>query len=249
MDNSLRTIPLFSLLRESDIWRIREATVSRSYPKDSVILFEGETGEALYIVVSGRVKIVYTAEDGREVILGTRERGEFFGETILLDEQPNPAHVIAMQDSELLILRRDEFRRCLTDMPEMSLGLLRHLSRRLRHADDQIRGLVLLDVRGRVARLLLEMADRHDGTNVPKGMTHNIMAQMIGASRETVSRTLRELTLSGLLTVAGRRISVANRAALQAAAQLDAVTKFEPAPPAAAPTHPARRATDTAQSS
>ncbi|MDH4044978.1 MAG: Crp/Fnr family transcriptional regulator [Gemmatimonadota bacterium] len=249
MDNSLRTIPLFSLLRESDIWRIREATVSRSFPKDSVILFEGEPGEALYIVLSGRVKIVYTAEDGREVILSTREKGDFFGETALLDEQPNPAHVIAMQDSELLILRRDEFRRCLTDMPEVSLGLLRHLSRRLRHADDQIRGLVLLDVRGRVARLLLDMADRADGTNVPKGITHNIMAQMVGASRETVSRTLRELTISGLLAVTGRRIAVADRAGLQAAAQLDPVAKLEPVPPVPVSTHPARRASDLARSS
>ena len=246
MDSTLRSIPLFSLLRESDIWRIREATISRSYPKDSVILFEGEPGEALYIVLTGRVKIVYTAEDGREVILGTREKSDFFGETVLLDEHPNPAHVIAMQDSELLILRRDEFRRCLADMPAMSLGLLRHLSRRLRHADDQIRGLVLLDVRGRVARLLVEMADRNDGKSVPKGITHNIMAQMVGASRETVSRTLRELTLGGLLAVTGRRIAIADRAALEAAAQLEPVAKFEPAPPAAVP-EPGRRSTDITQ--
>jgi CRP/FNR family cyclic AMP-dependent transcriptional regulator len=245
---TLRSIPLFSLIRESDIWRIREATVSRSYPKDSVILFEGEAGEALYVVLAGRVKIVYTAEDGREVILGTREKGDFFGETALLDEQPNPAHVIAMQDSELLILRREEFRRCMAEIPAMSLGLLRHLSRRLRHADDQIRGLVLLDVRGRVARLLVEMADRNDGVSVPKGITHNVIAQMVGASRETVSRTLRELTISGLLSVTGRRISIANRPALAAAAQLEPVAKFQPTPSPAPATLPARRSTDLAPS-
>lgn len=245
---TLRSIPLFSLIRESDIWRIREATVTRSYPKDSVILFEGEAGEALYVVLAGRVKIVYTAEDGREVILGTREKGDFFGETALLDEQPNPAHVIAMQDSELLILRREEFRRCMAEIPAMSLGLLRHLSRRLRHADDQIRGLVLLDVRGRVARLLVEMADRNDGVSVPKGITHNVIAQMVGASRETVSRTLRELTISGLLSVTGRRISIANRPALAAAAQLEPVAKFQPAPAPEPVTPPARRSTDLAPS-
>jgi CRP/FNR family transcriptional regulator, cyclic AMP receptor protein len=249
MDTTLRTIPLFSLLRESDLWRIKEATVRRSYAKDSVILFEGEVAEALYIVLAGRVKIVYTAEDGREVILSTREKGDFFGETALLDERPNPAHVIAMQDSELLILRRDEFRRCLNEIPAMSLGLLRHLSRRLRHADDQIRGLVLLDVRGRVARLLVEMADRNDGQNVPKGITHNIIAQMVGASRETVSRTLRELTLSGLLAVTGRRIGIANRAALEAAAQLEPVARFEPAPAQAAAAQFHRRSTDMAHTS
>jgi CRP-like cAMP-binding protein len=153
-----------------------------------------------------------------------------------------------MQDTDLLVLRRDEFRRCLSDMPGMSLGLLRALSRRLRHADDQIRGLVLLDVRGRVSRLLIDMADRNDGATVPKGITHNVIAQMVGASRETVSRTLRELTTEGMLQVTGRKIAIANREALNRAAQLEPVTRFEPAqaPPAA---DLGRRATDMARSS
>lgn len=244
METTLRSIPLFSQLRESDLWRLREATVSRSYPKDSIILFEGEQAEALYVVLSGRVKVVYVSEDGREVILGTRDKGDFFGETALLDELPNPAHVIAMQDTELLVLRREEFRRCLGDMLGMSLGLLRALSRRLRSQDDTIRGLVLLDVRGRVARLILDLAERNDGSAVPKGITHNLIAQMVGASRETVSRTLRELTTEGLLEVTGRRIAVANRPALAAAAQLEPVTKYQPAPPVAVGQTFTRRSTD-----
>ncbi len=249
METTLRSIPLFSQLRESDLWRIREATVSRSYPKDSIILFEGEQAEALYVVLSGRVKVVYVSEDGREVILGTRDKSDFFGETALLDELPNPAHVIAMQDTELLVLRREEFRRCLNEMPGVSLGLLRALSRRLRSQDDTIRGLVLLDVRGRVARLILDLAERNDGSAVPKGITHNLIAQMVGASRETVSRTLRELTTEGLLQVTGRRIAVANRPALAAAAQLEPVTRYEPAPPVAVGQPFARRATDAAAGS
>jgi CRP/FNR family cyclic AMP-dependent transcriptional regulator len=244
METTLRSIPLFSQLRESDLWRIREATVSRSYPKDSIILFEGEQAEALYIVLSGRVKVVYVSEDGREVILGTRDKSDFFGETALLDELPNPAHVIAMQDTELLVLRREEFRRCLNEMSGVSLGLLRALSRRLRSQDDTIRGLVLLDVRGRVARLILDLAERNDGSAVPKGITHNLIAQMVGASRETVSRTLRELTTEGLLQVTGRRIAVANRPALAAAAQLEPVTKYQPAPPVAVGQVFTRRSTD-----
>jgi CRP/FNR family cyclic AMP-dependent transcriptional regulator len=249
METTLRSIPLFSQLRESDLWRIREATVTRSYPKDSIILFEGEQAEALYVVLSGRVKVVYVSEDGREVILGTRDKSDFFGETALLDDLPNPAHVIAMQDTELLVLRREEFRRCLSEMPGMSLGLLRALSRRLRSQDDMIRGLVLLDVRGRVARLILDLAERNDGTAVPKGITHNLIAQMVGASRETVSRTLRELTTEGLLQVTGRRIAVADRPALAAAAQLEPVTRYQPAPPVAVAPPFARRSTDAAAGS
>jgi CRP-like cAMP-binding protein len=244
MEITLRSIPLFSQLRESDLWRIREATVTRSYPKDSIILFEGEQAEALYVVLAGRVKVVYVSEDGREVILGTRDKSDFFGETALLDDLPNPAHVIAMQDTELLVLRREEFRRCLAEMTGMSLGLLRALSRRLRSQDDMIRGLVLLDVRGRVAHLILDLAERNDGTAVPKGITHNLIAQMVGASRETVSRTLRELTTEGLLQVTGRRIAIANRPALTAAAQLEPVAKYEPAPPVAVGPTLLRRSTD-----
>jgi CRP/FNR family cyclic AMP-dependent transcriptional regulator len=152
--------------------------------------------------------------------------------------------VIAMQDTELLVLRREEFRRCLNEMSGVSLGLLRALSRRLRSQDDTIRGLVLLDVRGRVARLILDLAERNDGSAVPKGITHNLIAQMVGASRETVSRTLRELTTEGLLQVTGRRIAVANRPALAAAAQLEPVTKYQPAPPVAVGQVFTRRSTD-----
>ena len=243
METTLRSIPLFSQLREGDIWRIRGAAVTRSYPKDSIILFESDKGEALYVVLKGQVKLVHTSEDGREVILGTRGTGDFFGELSLIDNRPLSAHVIAMQDSELLILRREEFQRCLTDMPGMSVGLLRALCQRLRRADSMIGGLVLLDVKGRVARLILEMANQNDGENVPKGITHQTIAQMIGASRETVSRTLREMTTQGLIAVTGRRIAVGDRPALEAAAQLDELGRIEQPEPASTE-NLGRRATD-----
>ena len=227
VDPALRSIPLFSQLREGDIWRIREAAVARNHPKDSIIVFESDAADALYVVLNGTVKLVHTAEDGREVILATRGKGDFFGELSLIDDQPLSAHVIAMQASELLILRRDDFRRCLADMPGISMGLLRALCARLRRADSMIGGLVLLDVKGRVARIILEMALQNDGSNVPKGITHQTIAQMIGASRETVSRMLREMTNQGLIVVTGRRIAVGDRAALKASAQLDEYGKYE----------------------
>ena len=227
VDPALRSIPLFSQLREGDIWRIREAAVARSYPKDSTIIFENDSPEALYVVLAGQVKLVHTSEDGREVILATRGKGDFFGELSLIDEKPISAHVIAMQESELLILRRDEFRRCMNDMPGISVGLLRALAARLRRADSMIGGLVLLDVKGRVARLILELAEQNDGMNVPKGITHQTIAQMIGASRETVSRTLREITTAGLINVTGRRIAVGDREGLEATAQLDEFSRVE----------------------
>lgn len=243
LDTTLRSIPLFSQLREGDIWTIRGAASTRRYPKDSIILFESDHVDALYVVLSGQVKLVHTAEDGREVILATRGGNDFFGELSLIDDQPLTAHVIAMRDAELLILRRHDFRRCLADMPGISMGMLRALCQRLRRADSMIGGLVLLDVKGRVARLILEMAAQNDGTNVPKGITHQTIAQMIGASRETVSRTLREITTQGLLTVTGRRIAVGDRPALEAAAQLDELGRVEPPEPVPAE-NLGRRSTD-----
>lgn len=216
--NTLRTIPLFSDLREGDIERIGQAARERSYPRNSVIVFEDDPGDALYVVLSGQVKVVLTAEDGREVILSVRDRGDFFGEMSLIDQEPRSAHVIAMEEARLLVLRREDFHSCLRDIPEIAVGLLRALVTRLRQADDKIGGLVLLDVPGRVAGLILDMADDADGVHITKRVTHHMIAQMIGSSRETVSRTMRSMADQGLIEASRKRISINDRRALEAAA-------------------------------
>jgi CRP/FNR family cyclic AMP-dependent transcriptional regulator len=208
---SVLQVPLFSHLDETEAARLAEATRERSYPKNSVILFEDDPGDALFIVVRGQVKVVLIGEDGREVILSVLGRGDFFGEMSLLDDEPRSAHVIAMEDSELLVLRRDDFQRCLEETPRIALGLLRALSRRLRRADDKIGGLVLLDVTGRVARLLIELADEGDGVTILRRVTHHTIAQMIGSSRETVSRTMRDLVERKAIAVEGKTITIVSR--------------------------------------
>jgi CRP/FNR family cyclic AMP-dependent transcriptional regulator len=217
--STLSEIPLFSQLRESDIAGLARVTQERSYPKNSLILFADDPGDALYVVLSGQVKIIVGAEDGREVILSIRGEGEFFGEMSLIDEEPRSAHVIAMENSKLLVLRRDDFNRCLREMPAIATGLLRALCRRLRQADSMISSLVLLDVPGRVARLLLEMADRFDGVNIKQRLTHHMIAQMIGSSRETVSRTMRDFVSQGLIEIARKTFTIPNRRSLPRAAE------------------------------
>jgi CRP-like cAMP-binding protein len=192
----------------------------RKYPKGSVILFEDDPGDALFVVIVGQVKVVLIGEDGREVILATLADGDFFGEMSLIDDQPRSAHVIAMENSNLLVLRRDDFQRCLEETPRIAVGLLRAMTKRLRLADSKIGGLVLLDVTGRVARLLLEMADENDGVLITKKVTHHQIAQMIGSSRETVSRTMRTLTEENLIAVTGKTITVTDREAMEQAAGL-----------------------------
>ncbi len=211
----LRTIPLFTQLSDEEVTRVTQAARERTYPKNSVILFEDDPGDALYVVLTGEVKVVLIGEDGREVILSILRSGDFFGEMSLIDNQPRSAHVIATEASNLMVLRRDEFRDCLEQTPRIALGLLQALSRRLRRADDKIGGLVLLDVTGRVARVLLELADEHDGERVPRKITHHMLAQMIGSSRETVSRTLRELADQGLIQVSRKDIAILDRSRLE----------------------------------
>ena len=211
----LQKVPLFAGLPEAELVPFGELMRERSYPKGSVILFEDDPGDALYLVKSGQVKVVLIGEDGREVILSVLGEGTFFGEMALLDDEPRSAHVIAMEDSIVLALRREDFRQRLRTSPEVAIALLRELSRRLRRADDQIGSLVLLDVNGRVAELLVRLAADEGGDKITRKLTHATIAQMIGSSRETVSRTMRELQDRGLIAVTRQEISLLDRGGLQ----------------------------------
>ena len=216
----LASIPLFSGLHRDELARFAELTRERAYPKGSVILFQDDPGDSLFVLRKGRVKVVLIGEDGREVILGVLEPGAHFGELALIDDQPRSAHVIAMDDAHLLILRREDFRRRVEANPSVAWALLTELSRRLRRADQKIGGLVLLDVPGRIARLLLDLAQEAGGDTIEKALTHQTIAQMIGASRETVSRAMKEFQDQGLIRVERRRIAVGNREALEKRAQV-----------------------------
>jgi len=214
----LRKVPLFSQLAPSDLERVSEISRERAYPRNSVILFEDDPGDALYVVAQGQVKVVLIGEDGREVILSVMGEGEFFGEMALVDDEPRSAHVIAMEDSTLLVLRREDFQGILKQTPGIALALLRELSRRLRRVDEKVGSLVLLDVNGRVAQLLLELADEAGSERITRRLTHHTIAQMIGSSRETVSRTMRELVEKGYIEVSRREIVIRDRTALEASA-------------------------------
>ena len=214
----LEKVPLFSQLAPAELQRVVEATRERTYPKNSVILFEDDPGDALFVVAQGQVKVVLIGEDGREVILSVLGPSEFFGEMALIDDEPRSAHVIAMEDSSLIVLRREDFQGILKQSPGIAVALLKELSRRLRRVDEKVGSLVLLDVNGRVAQLLLELADEEGGERITRRLTHHTIAQMIGSSRETVSRTMRELVDRGLIDVSRKDITIKDRAALETAA-------------------------------
>lgn len=165
----LRKVPLFSGLPEDELRAFAAALREKNVERGGLVLIQGDRGDALYLVAEGQVKVVLAGEDGREVILSVLGPGSVFGEMALLDDEPRSAHVVAMDRSSLLILRREDFQARLRSSPEVAIGLLRELSRRLRHADDTIGSLALRDVNGRIAHLLLELAAEEGGTASPAG--------------------------------------------------------------------------------
>lgn len=218
LPRTLRHVPLFSQLRDSDLEVLAPLLTQREYPKNRVIRFAHDPCDAFYVVLRGQVKVMLIAEDGREVVLSLVREGDFFGEMALLDDEPYAASVIAMDDTSLLVLRRDDFRRSIRELPEMSFGLLRALCARLLEADNKIGGLMLLDVSGRVAHLLLELSAREGGDRINDLPTHQVIAQMVGSSRETVSRTIGAMTAKQLIAPTDSGVRILNREALESAA-------------------------------
>jgi CRP-like cAMP-binding protein len=216
--STLRAVPLFSQLRESDLESLTRLFKPSECAKNRVILFAHDPCEAFYIVLTGQVKVMLIAEDGREVILSLVRAGDFFGEMSLMDDEPYSSSAIAMEDSSLLVLHRDDFRRSIAEMPGMSFGLLRALCGRLLEADHRIGGLMLLDVTGRIAHLFLEMAAKGKGDFIADPPTHQIIAQMVGSSRETVSRTVGAFVTQNLIESTKDGLRILNRAALENAA-------------------------------
>ncbi|MCX7156958.1 MAG: cyclic nucleotide-binding domain-containing protein [Rhodocyclales bacterium] len=172
----------------------------RHIPRHTVVLHAGDRTDNIYFVLSGALKVQISDEEGREVILSMLGPGELFGEMGVLDDHPRSATVLAVESSDVVVIGKADFKQCLVENPDVSLFIMRNLTKRLRLADRNIESLALLDVYGRVARLLLEAAETVDGQKV---VTHKLtkqdIAKMIGASREMVSRVMRDLLAQGLI--------------------------------------------------
>ena len=203
----LRTVPLFSLLSDHQLATLFPAIQHRTYPKHTHILRAGEKADALYIILAGRAKVVIDDGDGREVTLSVIGPTDFFGEMSLIDDKPRSASVEAVERCEVLYMSKGAFTTCLQDNFELAMLILRAVVGRLREADRKIASLALMDVHGRVARLIMELAHKvNDHWVVDTGSEE--MARMVGASREMVSRVLKEMRESGLIRREKRKIIV-----------------------------------------
>ncbi|GAB4300944.1 MAG: Crp/Fnr family transcriptional regulator [Myxococcota bacterium] len=209
----LKRVSIFSELNESELRKLEKLLTSRVYSRDRLIVSQEDKGDALFIIAKGKVKVVLYGESGREMILSIFKEGDFFGEMALLDGQPRSANVIAIEDSELLSLNRQQFLDCLRENAELPMAIIHELCARLRRADEIIGNLALLDVYGRVARALLDMAEKEgertrEGVVIKERPTQQNIASMVGTSRETVSRALNEFARRGFCELHGKSIVI-----------------------------------------
>jgi CRP/FNR family cyclic AMP-dependent transcriptional regulator len=181
----------------------------RSMPRNSVFIHEGEKGDSLFVILSGRVKVFVADAEGREMVLDIHGPGDYVGE-MALDGRPRAASVMAMEPTVCSVLTRDALRAAIVSNPDLAMNLICTLIERARIATENVRNLALMDVYGRVARLLLSLAVEQAGGKmvVPEKLTQQDIADRVGASRDMVSRIFKDLTAGGYVTVVDRQITI-----------------------------------------
>jgi len=203
----LHSIPMFAGVPDTQLEQIAKVALHRKVARHTMIVHAGDSTDSLYVIVSGSAKVLNSDEEGREVIITLLGPGEFFGEMGLIDGSPRSADVVANEACELLVIGKNDFTRCLADNFDLCLNIMKSLVHRLRDADRKIESLALMDVYGRVAKLLLEFSEVEGGRRVVRRkLTKQDMAKMIGASREMVSRVMKDLETSGYIRVEEGRI-------------------------------------------
>ena len=209
----VRRAPLFTALDEAAAVSLRASMDSVKIAKGSILFKEGDDGEHLYVIVDGKLKLGTSSGDGRENLLSILGPGEMFGELSLFDPGPRTSTATAVTDAKLLSLSHEKVIPWLKQNPEVSLQLLTRLSQRLRRTNEAVGDLVFSDVPGRVAKALIDLGDRF-GKTTPEGLlvnhdlTQEELAQLVGASRETVNKALADFAGRGWLKLDGRSVLI-----------------------------------------
>lgn len=208
MIEALAGVPLFAGLSRAELAPLAAGIAARSYPGDAIIVSEGDRADTLYFVLSGRIKVFVSGGDGREIVLSTQGSGSYFGD-MMLDDGVRSASVMTLEPCQVAALSRDVFRDFLVRHPDTALALIKNLIHRTRSMNDRVRDLAVLDAFGRVSKLLQSLAREVDGCLiVEERLTQEEIGERVGASREMVSRVLKELKASGYIRLEGRRIVI-----------------------------------------
>jgi CRP/FNR family cyclic AMP-dependent transcriptional regulator len=215
VDDVLRRTPLFATLDQDAAQSLRASMNEIELARGDLLFHEGDPGDSLYVVLRGKIKLGRTSGDGRENLVAVLGPGEMFGELSLFDPGPRSAGATALVDSTLLGLSSDELTPWLATRPDVARALLRAIARRLRRTNDSMSDLVFSDVPGRVAKALLDLSARfgtpaEDGIHVAHDMTQEELAQLVGASRETVNKALADFAGRGWLRLEARAVVLTN---------------------------------------
>ena len=211
----LKSVPIFSELPAEKLRQISRLGTRKLFRKDAVILHENETGSALFVIISGKVKVSRASDDGKEIILSILNPSDFFGEMAIIDGLTRSASVTALEESELFLVQRPQFLDLLYEHPEISIALLQELTRRLRSSDMRIKSLSLRDAEGKVATVILQLADdvgkiRHGKVEIERLPFQHDLANMAGTSRETISRTIHTFVKRGMIELEGTKLTINN---------------------------------------
>jgi CRP/FNR family cyclic AMP-dependent transcriptional regulator len=202
-------VHLFSDLAPADTRVLTEHCTTRTFPTHAVLITEGDDTDSLYVILEGEVKVFVSDENGKEVILNMMGPGEYFGELALVDEGPRSASVMTMEPTKVMVISKSDFKTCLSANPDMAFNLIQALTKQVRALTDNVKSLALMDVYGRVAHTLLDLAKENDGKLViEQKLTHQDIANMVGASREMVSRILKDLATGGYISVKNKIITI-----------------------------------------
>jgi len=208
MPTDLNKIPLFMGLHEDDLRALADKAVTRTFPKNMILINEGDLTDSLYVILAGKVKVYLGDESGKELLLDIKGPGEYFGEMVL-DDGPRSASVMTAEPSQLAVISRSDFKSFLREHPDTALHVIRNLIGMARGLNENVKSLAMLDVYGRVSRMLLDLAIEEEGTLViPGKLTQKDMASRVGASREMINRILRDLTTGGYIKVEAGRITI-----------------------------------------
>lgn len=220
MNDVMRTAPMFSSLDPEAAAALRTSMTPITVHKGQQLFHEGDPGERMFIITEGKMKLGHTAPDGRESLLAILGPNELLGELSLFDPGPRTATATALTEVQLLALHHTALRPWLAGRPEVAEALLQALAQRLRRTNDQMADLVFSDVPGRVAKTLLELSDKFgqefpDGTHVTHDMTQEELAQLVGASRETVNKALAEFAGRGWVRLESRSVVIVDAERLE----------------------------------
>ena len=211
----IKQVPLFKSLQPEDSRRIADLLKDQYLKRGDVLFRKGDEGQALYLIIQGKIKISVTSRLGDEVILAIMSDGDFFGEMALLDGLPRSADAVANEDTNLLVLRRTEFLSFIMRNETAAMSILFALSHRLRKADDFLADTCFLNIGSRLAKKLLELGETHgqqegDTIQIKLILTQSELASMVGATRESINKELRKLRDKGLVTKQGRMLQIHN---------------------------------------